>query len=188
MAKPANKGKVNKGTNFEEFRYCKDIELKTNLDNHPINKMGISKFKFFLEVFKENKQIGNSEINKEKNLSKTEKDEIKKQAKSNFLKNYEYTYRDDEGEKVTTNFVNELVKSIYDAKVNKHSCKNISNIINNLSKVGLTSKDLYNNAFAKAVKNLINKIFKEGHGSDFIPQEIALTLNGLSQLKYKKEI
>ena len=88
------------------------------------------------------------------------------------------------------NFANKLIYIIKDTpnkhRINKFTCQNITNIIlNNLSKVGLTSRDLQGNKFTKAVTDLVNYILnsnKNKSGYNFNSQDISLMLNGLAQL------
>ena len=126
-------------TAFNKFSNCGYEKLKSNLDKRNIRKMSIGDFKFFLEVFNRNENITKSE-------------------KYNFLKDYTYEY-EYEGKRYITDFVNELINAIYGSTIDEYTCINISNIVNNLSKVGFTSKDFQGNELAEAVTKLINDIF-----------------------------
>ena len=141
--------------------------------------MGLSGFDFLLQKFSENTKI-------------TE------QEKPGLLtKIHEYEVNIDGENKVFQfKFIEELAETvyrlaIYKSGIDEYTCQNIANIINNLSKVGLTSKDLYfngNMSFVEVVVTLINDIFNSEinkSGYNFNSQGIANTLNGLAKLGYK---
>ena len=79
----------------------------------------------------------------------------------------------------------------YKSGIDEYTCQDIANIINNLSKVGLTSKDLYfngNMSFIEEVVTLINDILNSEinkSGYNFDSQGIVNTLLGLGKIGYK---
>lgn len=161
---------------FKEFESCVQESFDECLGKYIDKMYNLGSFDFLLQHFSKNKGI------------------TKQQKYKILTKIHEYEVNIDGENKVFQfKFIEELAETvcrlaIYKSGIDEYTCKNIANIINNLSKVGLTSKDLYfngNMSFIEEVVTLINDIFNSEineSGYNFDSQGIAKTLNGLAKL------